>query len=122
MENKIKQLLTDGGKQLPETHADYYRCILFSLIEKFKETIAVLERIYHKKYTAIHIVGGGAKNTYFNQLIANETGKTVIAGPYEATAIGNILEQLCALGVIQTREEAAQVLERSFPPEIYEPA
>jgi len=122
MENKIKQLLTDGGKQLPETHADYYRCILFSLIEKFKETIAVLERIYHKKYTAIHIVGGGAKNTYFNQLIANETGKTVIAGPYEATAIGNILEQLCALGVIKSRAEAAAVLERSFPPEIYEPA
>ena len=121
MENKIKKLLLEEGRKLPETHAEYYRCVLFSLIKKFKETIAVFERIYHKKYTAIHIVGGGAKNTYFNQLIANETGKKVIAGPYEATAIGNILEQLCTLGVIKTREEAAAVLERSFPPEIYQP-
>ena len=66
-------------------------------------------------------MGGGAKNTYFNQLIADLTGKRVIAGPYEATAIGNILEQLVALGIIPTREEAAAVLERSYPPVIFEP-
>ena len=54
-------------------------------------------------------------------MIADLTGKRVIAGPYEATAIGNILEQLVALGIIPTREEAAAVLERSYPPVIFEP-
>lgn len=121
MEEKICALLTQAGKPLPQSHADYYRCILFSLCKKFTDTIAVLERVYNKKYSAIHIVGGGAKNTYFNQLIADQTGLRVIAGPYEATAIGSILEQFVALGVIPTRQEAAAVLERSFPPEIYEP-
>lgn len=121
MENKICALLAAEGKPLPQSHADFYRCVLFSLCKKFTDTIEVLERVYNKKYTAIHIVGGGAKNTYFNQLIADLTGKRVIAGPYEATAIGNILEQLVALGIIPTREEAAAVLERSYPPVIFEP-
>lgn len=121
MESKICALLEAEGKPLPQTHADYYRCVLFSLCRKFTDTIAVLEQVYNKKYSAIHIVGGGAKNTYFNQLIADLTGKRVIAGPYEATAIGNILEQLVALGIIPTREEAAAVLERSYPPVIFEP-
>ena len=121
MAAKITKLLTDDGKTPPATKAEYYRCVLFSLCKKFTDTIAVLERIYEKKYTAIHIVGGGAKNKYFNQLIADQTGKTVIAGPYEATAIGNILEQMVALGALPSREAAAEVIDRSFPPEIYQP-
>lgn len=121
MEAKICALLEAEGKPLPQSHADYYRCVLFSLCKKFTDTIAVLEQVYNKKYSAIHIVGGGAKNTYFNQMIADRTGMRVIAGPYEATAIGNILEQLVALGVIESREEAAAVLERSYPPIIFEP-
>ncbi len=121
MENKILALLRAENKPLPTSHADFYRCILFSLCRKFTETIEVLERIYEKTYTAIHIVGGGAKNKYFNQLIATQTGKTVIAGPYEATAMGNLLEQFVALGIIPTRAEAAEVAARSFPPEIYQP-
>lgn len=121
MESKISGLLAAEGKPLPQSHADYYRCVLFSLCKKFTDTIEVLEEVYGKTYTAIHIVGGGAKNTYFNQMIADLTGKKVIAGPYEATAIGNILEQLVALGVIPSREAAAEVINRSFPPEIYQP-
>lgn len=121
MGQKIEKMLADAGKKPPLTKAEFYRCILFSLCKKFTDTIETLERIYKKKYAAIHIVGGGAKNQFFNQLIADCTQKTVIAGPYEATAISNILEQLVALGVIETREEAARVVEKSFPPEIYEP-
>lgn len=121
MEEKINVLLKEAGKPLPASHAEYYRCILFSLLKQFTDTIELIERKYSKKYTAIHVVGGGAKNKYFNQLIADATGKTVIAGPYEATAIGNILDQLLGLNIIKSRKEAMEIVSRSFPPEIYQP-
>lgn len=121
MSKKIISQLQEAGKPLPKSHADFYRCILLSLCERFCNTIHVLEEVYGKTYDAIHVVGGGAKNRYFNQMIADTTRKKVIAGPFEATAIGNLLEQFLALGIIGSRDEAYEIANRSFPPEIFYP-
>lgn len=121
MSTKIDALIKAQNKPLPKTKVDYYRTVLLSLLEKFKDTICVLERMYNKTYTSINIVGGGAKNKLFNQLIADTTKKKVIAGPYEATSIGNMLEQLIALGKIKDRHDAIRVLENSFEAEIFNP-
>lgn len=121
MARKLTTLTRIKGVKTPKTQADFYRLVLLSLCKRFTDTIQTLEALYGVSYEAINVVGGGARNRYFNQLIADQTGKKVIAGPYEATAIGSMLEQLLALGVLSSREEAARVLERSFPPEIYTP-
>ncbi len=69
----------------------------------------------------IHIVGGGTKNRLLNQLTANATGLPVVAGPVEATAIGNLLVQAIALGEIASAEQAREVVCRSFDVETFEP-
>ncbi len=69
----------------------------------------------------IHIVVGGTQNRLLNQLTANATGRRVIAGPIEATAIGNILMQAVALGDIGSVRDARALIRRSFAPELYEP-
>ena len=65
-------------------------------------------------YDALNIVGGGANADYLNQLTANRTGKTVYAGPTEATAIGNIVCQLLSRGVFSSVEEARVCIFESF--------
>ena len=121
MSVKIDGLLKSAGKNPPASKVEYYRCVLLSLCEKFVSTIKVLEKMYDKTYTTINVVGGGAKNNTFNQLIADMTGKTVVAGPYEAATINNMLEQLLSLGVIKNRQEAVEVIERSFYTQIFKP-
>ena len=69
----------------------------------------------------IHIIGGGTQNRLLNQFTADATGRRVITGPIEATAIGNLLTQAVALGDIGSFEEARSVVKQSFTPEVYEP-
>jgi rhamnulokinase len=69
----------------------------------------------------VHIVGGGSQNRLLNQLTANATGRRVVTGPIEATAIGNILLQMLALGRINSLSEGRELVRRSFPVETYEP-
>jgi sugar (pentulose or hexulose) kinase len=69
----------------------------------------------------IHIIGGGTQNRLLNQLTADATQRSVIAGPIEATAIGNVLMQAVALGQLTSLEEARAVVRHSFKPETYEP-
>jgi rhamnulokinase len=69
----------------------------------------------------IHIVGGGSQNRLLNQFAADATGRTVVAGPVEATAIGNILVQALAMGHVATLSEARALVRRSFDVETYEP-
>jgi rhamnulokinase len=69
----------------------------------------------------IHIVGGGSKNRLLNQLVADATGRTVAAGPSEATAIGNILVQAIGAGVLRDLETARELVRASFPVETFEP-
>jgi sugar (pentulose or hexulose) kinase len=114
MAAKICDMIRRQGGVAPATPVEFYRCVLLSLCGQFNKGIRALETIYGRSYGAINVVGGGARNTYFNELIAQTTRKPVLAGPFEATAIGNILVQLMALGEIKDAAQAQAVLERSF--------
>ena len=69
----------------------------------------------------LHIVGGGSQNALLNQMAADATGLRVVAGPVEATAIGNILAQLMAAGEISSLEQGREIVRASFEPQVFEP-
>ena len=94
MKAAIADYLTSRGKTAPVTDADFFNAAYVSLAHGYKKAIDDLERNTGKTYPAIYIVGGGAKNTYLNDLTENITGKKVIALPIEATAIGNLKVQM----------------------------
>ena len=76
------------------TVGDYFRCAYMSLAESYREAISELERNTGEKYEKLYIVGGGAKNEFLNRLTEEKTGKTVVALPIEATALGNLKIQM----------------------------
>jgi rhamnulokinase len=69
----------------------------------------------------IHVIGGGSRNRLLNQMTADATGRTVVAGPAEATALGNIALQILATGAASSLKEVRAIIERSFAVEIFEP-
>ena len=80
-----------------------------------------LEALTGRHFAEIHIVGGGAKNELLNQFTAEATGRRVVAGPVEATALGNIGMQMLACGAVSSLTEVRQLIARSFPAQIHEP-
>ncbi|MFW6259685.1 MAG: FGGY-family carbohydrate kinase, partial [Tangfeifania sp.] len=93
-----------------------------SLVLKYKFTLRQIESVTGKTIEKLHIIGGGANNEMLNQLTADATGITVIAGPAEATAIGNIMMQAKAMGYKTTLKEIREVVRNSFPVKTYEPS
>ena len=94
MQEALKAFLVAKGCPEPFDMADYFNSAYHSLAEGYKEAINDLEINTGRRYPAIYIVGGGAKNKYLNALTEKYTGKKVIALPIEATAIGNIMIQI----------------------------
>ena len=84
----------DAALVAPMTEADYFRCAYLSLAQSYRKAIAELEANTGKRYEKLYIVGGGAKNAFLNRLTREATGKTVIALPIEATALGNLKIQM----------------------------
>lgn len=121
MVNKIRKNCADAGQKAPESKGDIYVSIINSLAKKYGEVIGLAEELTSIKYKRIHIVGGGAKDGALCRRTAKVTGLEVCAGPYEATAIGNIVAQLAALGEIRSADEARMLIETSFPVTTYEP-
>ncbi len=97
------------------------RAILESLAATYARVLDRLETLTGARIDRIHIVGGGSRNRVLNQLAANATGRTILAGPAEATAAGNILVQGIGAGVVQDLEAARDIVRRSFEPERFEP-
>ena len=104
------------------SRAAYARAILESLALKYRLTLDWLEELTGQTITEIRIVGGGSRNRLLNQFTADATGRTVAAGPVEATALGNIAMQMLATGAVTSLAEARDVIDRSFPVERYVPA
>jgi rhamnulokinase len=121
MTGAIRLFCQKTGQPIPESHADYIRSILESLALKYRATLDQLVRLTGQRVKRIHIIGGGAKNTLLCQFAANATGATVIAGPVEATAIGNILVQALAAGCVGSLKEMRAVVRQSFQPVSFEP-
>jgi rhamnulokinase len=109
------------GQAIPENKGEIARCIYDSLALKYKYTINNIEAITGKSIDKLHIIGGGAYNEMLNQLTADAVGIPVIAGPTEATAIGNIMMQAKALGVVNSVSEIREVVRRSVEVRTYNP-
>ena len=92
-----------------------------SLADSYGQTVQEIQSITGKDYEAINIVGGGANADYLSQLTANSTGKTVYAGPTEATAIGNLVAQMLKAGEYESLEEARKGIFKSFAVKTFEP-
>jgi sugar (pentulose or hexulose) kinase len=122
---QMPQKITDFCKQTnqspPSSHGEFVRCCLDSLALTYRRTLEGLEDILEKKITAIHVVGGGCRNELLNQATADACNRPVIAGPAEATAIGNILVQAMATGSVKSLASARQIVARSFEVKQYQP-
>jgi rhamnulokinase len=109
------------GQPEPESPGSFARAILESLAFKYRVVLEALEELTGAAIAEIQIVGGGSRNRLLNQFTADATGRTVIAGPVEATALGNIAMQMLATGAVATLAEARRIIEGSFPAERFHP-
>lgn len=118
---EIQKACLESGQETPEGIAQVAAVIYNSLGRCYADTKKEIEENTGKRYTQIHIVGGGAKAEYLNALTAKATGCTVVAGPIEATAIGNIMAQMIVEGEHKSLKEARECIYRSFSIQTYEP-
>lgn len=118
----ISEYCRRTDQPVPAGPPAYTRAILESLAFKYRNVLESLEELTGAKFEEIRIMGGGSRNRLLNQFTANATGRTVLAGPAEATALGNIAIQMLATGAVASLAEARQVIERSFPVERFEPS
>lgn len=100
--------------EMPLSLASIMRVIYDSLARSYAQAIGELERNTNKTYDTLHIIGGGSKDSFLNELTAKATGKRVIAGPTEATAIGNLVMQMIGTGELSGLREARQIIKNSF--------
>ena len=105
----------------PSTKGEIAYCVFASLAESYAKTISEISEVTGRKFEEIHVVGGGASNAFLNQLTADATGLEVIAGPVEATLIGNIGMQAIAASEISSLKELRMIVERSFDLQHYQP-
>jgi len=121
MPERIAEYCREQGQTPPEQPGGMARLILESLAATYRKVLDNLETLIGRRIQRIHIVGGGSRNELLNQLAANATGRTVIAGPAEATAAGNVLVQGIGAGIVSGVSEAREIVRRSFPLETYLP-
>ena len=117
----IRSYCAARGQEVPETEGAIVRCALESLALRYRMVLDCLEKLTGSRIETIHIVGGGTQNEQLCQMTANACDRLVIAGPIEATAIGNVMVQALSSGDIGSVEEARAVVARSFPMRRFEP-
>ncbi len=120
MPEAINDYLEEHGQRPLHAPAAFTRCILESLVLRYCEVLRQLERLTGRTLTRVHVLGGGSRNTRMNQWLADAFGAPVIAGPTEATALGNAHMQLVGLGELHTLAEIRAVAQRT-PTRIFEP-
>jgi rhamnulokinase len=120
MPARIAEWLRARGLPEPKVKGETCRIVLESLAERYRQVLEGLELLTGRRIRTIHIVGGGSKHALLNRLVARATGRTVYAGPIEATAAGNVLVQAMGTGAIRDLEEARAVVRRSFAIEKFE--
>ena len=122
MAEAIRTFCRETGQNVPATAGELVRCALESLALKYRAVLQQLEELTGVAIRVIHVVGGGCQNTLLNQLTANCCGQPVVAGPVEATAMGNVLIQARSANAIGTLSEIRQVVRASSQLETFEPA
>lgn len=121
MPGRIIDFCAATGQPEPAGEGGVMRCALESLALKYRQTVDEIEGITGSPIDILHLVGGGSKNVILNQFTANAVGRPVIAGPTEATALGNIIAQAMAVGEIKDIWEAREVIRNSVETREYRP-
>ncbi|HUS58715.1 MAG TPA: rhamnulokinase family protein [Planctomycetota bacterium] len=121
MPGRIAEFCRKTKQAVPESKGEIVRCALDSLALTYRKALAVLEDVSGGRIDTIHIVGGGTQNKLLCRLAADACNRPVIAGPVEATAIGNVLMQAVALGDLDSTADVREVVRNSFSPESYDP-
>ena len=121
MPEAIGELCRESGQTPPDSPGGFVRCALESLALRYRQVLGALQQLTGGRIETIHIVGGGSKNELLSQLAADACGRRVVAGPVEATAIGNCLVQAIAAGEIGSIDQARRVVRGSFEMTQYEP-
>ncbi|MDC7127194.1 MAG: rhamnulokinase [Spirochaetales bacterium] len=110
MPGRIIAYCNETGQKVPSSHAEFARGIFKGLASAYAKNIETISSVSGKKIDVLHIIGGGSQNMFLNQMTANAAGIKVTAGPIEATAIGNLMMQAVALGVLENQEEGRSII------------
>lgn len=121
MPTKIRKYAEKTQQPIPETDGQMFRSIYESLALKYRYTFEEIEESVGKKFNRVHILGGGSQAEILCQMVANITNIEVVAGPIEATVIGNSLVQLISQNAITDIKEGRKVVQQSFPVKYYFP-
>lgn len=119
MIEEIKMHCKETNQEVPEEVGEIAMCVFNSLAHCYKKAVTNLEDIFEKEFKRINIFGGGCQNNLLNELVASVTGKEVLAGPVEATAIGNIVAQMISKNVFKDLSEARNAIKESFDIKVF---
>lgn len=121
MPELIQAMCRETGQPVPQGRGPIVRCALESLALKYRKTLRALDGVLGRKTERLHIIGGGTQNKLLCQMTADACGVPVVAGPIEATALGNIGVQAMAIGAVSTLEELRRVIANSVTLEHFTP-
>jgi rhamnulokinase len=121
MPEALGEFCRQSGQPVPRQPGPVVRCALESLALRYRWVLGRLEELLGKRLDVIHVVGGGCQNSLLCQLTADACDRLVLAGPAEATALGNVLVQAIGLGLLGSLADARAVVRRSFEVRRYEP-
>ena len=122
MPQAIREFCRETKQPVPKSDGELVRCCYESLALKYRETLGSLEELTGEKIKVIHVVGGGSQNRLLNQFTADACQRPALAGPVEATALGNLLTQVRASGELGSLAAMREVVRRSSEVKQYEPA
>lgn len=118
---RVQEFCAETGQYVPQTRGEIMRCIYESIAMKYRYTFRAVREVTNKEYAAIHMIGGGTKDRLLCQMTADSCNIPVIAGPIEATAMGNVAVQLMALGAFSDLKEVRRAVAASEDPKHYAP-
>jgi len=121
MPRRINEYMTAHGRPHFQDKGAMVRAVLEGLALTYRQQVERLEALLGHDLTALHVVGGGSQNDLLNQFTADATGRPVVAGPVEATAVGNVLMQALATGRVESLDEVRALVRQSFPTRRFEP-
>ena len=121
MVKAIDSYLQETGQPVPQSDAQYISCIYHSLANRYKEVIDMLQGFAPFSIEKLHVIGGGSANDTMSQWTANAIGKPVVAGPMEATAIGNVMLQARTAGLVKDRWEMRRLIASAFSVKVFNP-
>jgi rhamnulokinase len=122
MPGRIREYCRATGQTVPQSVGEIVRCILESLALEYRRTADQLSEVFGQTFRTVHVIGGGSRNRLLNRFAANAMQRTVIAGPAEATALGNVIGQAVAVGRLAYWEEGRKLAQRTEPLTVDSPA